>query len=835
MANQARIVLSGYGELDVFDASIPLNFAVSEIQNINSRQGVWSKTITLPGTPNNKNIFGHLYDVNILDQAYDYNKKVFCQVIQQGIPILDGYLQLKNVKKTSPSLGVPDEFVEFEVLIKDATADFFKTGIGQKMLTDIDLSQWDHIYSASSISASSAHTYADVYKYHMTNRQSGEYKLTDFTPNIFAKKYFDEIIREAGYTYVWTGASYNDFCRMVIPYNGDKPSGQVDEIKFRAGWSATTKQLISLNSAPDQRYLQFKWNDDSNSPNFDTNGVFDITTGEYTQSIFANNQINVKYEWKLYASAVTSQQLQFPNVFQIQIENSAFINSNQYLLPTPQVYSTNLTNSFIFPGGGQFALISSGISEFSYTVNAGPGTIFEERVFTNTNLIQNISGPFVLSGTSTITPPSDWPSFFLEIGRVGDPDNNFIFSGPTDGLYEGMTVKLNDFIPKNVKQSDFFSSIVSLFNLYITTSKTKDRELIIMSRDEFYDSGGELDWTNKIDLNSNIELEFIPEVTNKRVLLSYNPDNDSYNKTYTEQTGDVYGQFEYIFPSEFVDGTKTVGPQFSPTPTVLNKLGFAVPALTVQAPKTNIRILYDCGWLPGEWRLLNSTAMTIVSFLQPPVFTSSYTYYDAYPVATCLDNPYTPTTDLNFGLNSFEFYNTYDYLTNNNMYNKYYKRFLTQIEKGKMLKAKFNLNAFDIANLDLRDKVWVFDAWYHINAIKDYNPNAEGALTEVELITVEDGLDFSEFQTTSTNVGGKFSYLDNLGSINLGEIDNTIGVGVSDSDVLGEGNVVQDSSVRMRISGNFNYGGANNSQIIGDYNYVGGNQININGNSNTIK
>lgn len=837
MANLTQIVLSGYGILDTSsDVSIPLNFSVAEIQDISSRQGAWSKTITLPGTPTNKTIFGHLYDVNSIDSPFDYNKKTRCQIIQNGVPILDGYLQLINARKQSPSLGITDEQVLFDVLIKDATGDFFKTGMREKLLQELDFSQWDHVYTFSAVTASSAHTYADVYKYHLMNRQAGDYKLTDFTPNIFAKAYFDKIFEQAGYSYVWTGDTYDRFCKLVIPYNGDTALGQVDDAKFRAGWSSTTKQLVSNNSVTTQSYLPLLANDDSSFPNNDDNGLYNVSTGEYTQNIFAENQINVKYEWKMWASASTAQQLDFPNFMRFQIDNAAYLNApNQISLANPQVDSFQINTSFIVPGGGQFALVSSGFGGFSYTIDANPGSIFEERVFVNTQFFQtNPLIGWVLSGTSTNTLPSIWPSFYLEIGKVGEPDNNFILANPSNVLKEGMGVFLNDFVPRNIKQKDLIGSIISMFNLYITTSKTKDNELIIQTRDEFYANGKELDWTKKIDINSEINLKYIPEVTNKRLVLTYKKDSDFYNKTYLDTIGDTYGQFEYIFGSEFVDSTKEVGPAFSPTPIVINSFGLAVPAINVQAPKNNIRVLYDAGWIPGEWRALTATGYTTAFFVGIIPF-SSYTTFDTYPSATHFDNPYTPSYDIDFGLNQFEFYNTYEYLTNSNLYNNYYKRFLTQIDTGKLLTAKFKLTEFDIHNLDLRDKIWIFDAWYYINKIVDYNPNYVGQMTTVELLTVEDGLDFSEFQEQVTSVGGKFSYLDNLGTIDLGLIDNTIGIGVVAGDILGgDGNVYQDGSVRMRIAGNNNQGAIINGTITGDFNSAAGEQININGSQNRI-
>ena len=53
--------------LDLIDnVSIPITYSISDIKNPQSREGTYSKTITLPGTKTNNKLFTHIFKVNKL-------------------------------------------------------------------------------------------------------------------------------------------------------------------------------------------------------------------------------------------------------------------------------------------------------------------------------------------------------------------------------------------------------------------------------------------------------------------------------------------------------------------------------------------------------------------------------------------------------------------------------------------------------------------------------------------------------------------------------------------------------------------------------------------------
>jgi hypothetical protein len=117
------------------------------------------------------------------------------------------------------------------------------------------------------------------------------------------------------------------------------------------------------------------------------------------------------------------------------------------------------------------------------------------------------------------------------------------------------------------------------------------------------------------------------------------------------------------------------------------------------------------------------------------------------PTASHLDDPYSPTHDLNWGY-SREYYNIL-YPSKlpswGNLYNDYWREYIEQLmdPNSKMITAQFNLNEQDIYNFKFYDKIKIDGQYYTVNKIIDWNPDI---LTTVQLIKTK----VSELPVTST-------------------------------------------------------------------------------------
>jgi hypothetical protein len=313
---------------------------------------------------------------------------------------------------------------------------------------------------------------------------------------------------------------------------------------------------------------------------------------------------------------------------------------------------------------------------------------------------------------------------------------------PSDNIQvTGGIQEVNDFIPLKIKQSDFVKSIFQMYNLYVEVDTDQPNKLTFRHRDEFYDSGAEKDWTYKLMKDKEQNMMFLPDVTNKKLKLTYKADTDSANTVFTQMTDEIYGQIEYTFDNEYVKDTDTKELIFSPTPVTQTPFGAIVPMISGQAPKTNIRICYDGGQQScNSWNLIAYGSTGLYGIQE-------------YPAIGHFDNPLTPTFDINFGTCDYYFYQV-PTLTANNLYNLYWRRTVNQINVGKMLTAYFDLNEADVQTLKLNDKIRIDNSWWNINKVSDYNAN-DYAPTKVELISVDSDIELAPFQVRpGTTTGG---------------------------------------------------------------------------------
>jgi hypothetical protein len=744
------------GFLDVQEGTaFPLNFQVGDIRDISQRKGNFSKTITLVGSKNNNNLLNHYYDVNIVEGTFNINALTTCSVIQDGIPVMeDCSMQLTGVVKSQVTDGY-EEQVTYEVLIKDSKADFF-TVITNKELTDIDFADFDHTYNAVNVISKFTNTVANGYKYFLPASGDNNYNINEFKPAIFAKTYLDRIFEDAGFTYNWPSLSYDRFDKLFIPYNGE-----IDNLDYqdylveanRIGFAtpsigaAAGRTEIKQSSA----VTITGWNEIE-----DIQNLYNPLTGTYTVPIAAapNNATYYEYTIKIqytvqvqnpFYGTVYSQYISGPGaalpLFRpaliVKKNGSLMSDTPLYVNPSPQAGSHGsyfygpLTlpngNTNIFTGNVIVTIPASSVVIGDLLTLSISCAMFpmQSNTFGSTKWVQSLGG--ALTAGSTLP---------MKI-TVNDIELKILPSSNTIVL--GGNIQVNDYVPKKIKQSDFVKGILNMYNLYADVDSSQPNKLNLIHRDAFYDSGAEVDWTDKLAKDQEQTLSFLPELTSKKLILTYAEDDDSPNQIYTNATSNIYGQAEVIFDNEYVKDVDTKPILFGPTPVIRTPFNAYVPMIAGAAPQTNLRILYDGGMAP-------CSAYNIYD-IQYPGINIGQTNLVSYPISGHFDNPTSPTFDINFAVCDFYYYNLLS-PTNNNLYNRYWRRTMGQINNGKMLTAMFNLKEPDIQRLKLNDKIRIDNSWWNINKVIDYDANAN-KLTRVELISIDSEINFNPFINSS--------------------------------------------------------------------------------------
>ena len=740
------------GYLEVKEGTaFPLNFQVGDIRDISQRKGNFSKTITLVGSKNNNDLLNHYYDVNIIAGTFNVNAVTTCAVIQDGIPVMeDASLQLTAVKKVQITDGY-EHHVEYEVLVKDNKADFF-TAINNLELTDIDLSDLNHTYDAFNVVNRFSNTVVDGFKYFLPGSGDAFYSTQEFKPAVFAKTYFDRIFNDSGFQYNWPTLNDDRFDRLVIPYNGDTDNFDYADYTVKANAGPTTYTGTFFAGVAEFQNPQTiaGWTETEDPQN-----IYNPVTGVYSTpfNISSNNSqqydysVQLQYEVRLVNTSggtlyAGMAGISAPVFFQPQL----VLTQNGIVC-----YTTNLyTNPAPLNGS---ATVTYGVQTPTTLAN-GTTTILSQTVITTMaltaqNLPQLSQGRLAIKVPRIATPVTGANSPIWRTGSASGPacasgqikvqavvtSINVTITPSSNITAIGGTIEVNDYIPQKIKQSDYIKAIFNMYNLYAEVDKSQPNLLNLVHRDDYYDAGKEVDWTLKLAKDREQSLSFLPELTSKKVILTYSPDTDSPNATYSTATNQIYGQAEVVFDNEYVKDITTQAVMFGPTPIIKTPFGAYVGMIAGQAPKTNVRILYD------------STADIGLSTCSPyhiyDYGTTGMTGVTTYPYVGHFDNPLTPTFDINFATCAFYYYSPLS-LTDNNLYNRYWRRTMGQINNGKMLTAYFNLKENDIQSLKLNDKIRIDNSWWNINKVIDYNANGN-QLTQVELISVDNEVNFMPF------------------------------------------------------------------------------------------
>jgi hypothetical protein len=765
------------GFLDVKEGTVfPLNFAVGDIRDLTKRSGAFSKTITLVGSKNNHELLNHYYDVNISAGTFDINALTKCSVIQNNVPIMeDALLQLLSVNKNQQT-DAYEQAVEYEVLIKDTRVEFF-TAIANKDLTDLDFTDLNHTFSAADIVATFDNTITDGFKYVLPYDTDNIYNVRQMKPAIYAKTYLDRIFATAGFQYEWSDLASARFDKLLIPYNGD--SNTFDSADYLVDEENTTPFTASVASTSANNYREDAtgWTEIT-----DVQGSFNPTTGEFTVPFSTN------------AAAGEAYIMEYQIDYEFQIDNT---NATVVLNSLSPFKATPVIGFSILGYNGQYSNLSAEqVINQGSIIPVGVTALTSGIVTGSVALMSDGTVPATLTAAQVANIVVGWQNGYCQFTGALPVNVELIVNSvrikitPTANIQViGGILDINQYVPLKIKQSDYVKSIFQMYNLYADTDVDQPNNLILRHRDEYYDSGAEKDWSQKLMKDREQNLIFLPDLSSKKLKLTYKADNDSPNVVYTQMTDEIYGQLEYTFENEYVRDTDTKELIFSPTPVVATTFDAYVPALNGEAPKTNIRILYDGGEQTcGSWDLIEYG-------------TTGELGITTYPMLGHFDDALTPTFDINFATCDYYYYSP-STLTANNLYNLYWRRTVNQINVGKMLVAYFHLTEADIQTLKLNDKIRIDNSWWNINKVIDYDANAE-VPTKVELISIDTEIDLAPFVTNpGTPVSPPITASSHDTNLATRSVEANVNLSGMDVIVRGEGNNIGDGLRGLVIGDN---------------------------------
>jgi hypothetical protein len=665
------------------DIGTNFTYTIDDVNDFGSRNTSFSRTISIPATSRNNKILGFAFELGIsfehnmelpnVNTNFTPSQAAKCEVFIDKIQIFKGVIRILEIVSNKSA-------TEYQCAVFGELGGFI-TELGNKRLEDLDFSEYNHTYNVTSIqnswdSITGSGYYYPLIDYGDVSTNKDDFHVSTFRPALFAKEYIEKIFEGTSYTLNCDFFNSDFFKKLIIPNNSQGIQGTND--RFILATIDATKTILNSNT-PTARTINVPF-DTTTLLNFTENGtksIFTYTDG--TKTIRALASITGIYQTDA-ASSITAT---------LYIAGVAVQTFTQTTVSANNPYSFN----------------------FDYTGN-----------ILNTNQVRiEISVP-VTANTYIVTISSA----------------NFNFSQLAAQLatvaYNG-TVAINNNLPKGIFQKDFFLSIVKMFNMYVYQDNINDKQINIAPYIDFYSDAvtNSLDWSQKIDTGSTISIKPMSQLNARYYAYKYSDDSDFYNDNYKKKYGQSYADNIYDSEFDYIKDTATSQIIFAPTVITLHsgqdKYHPAIYKLsnnnTTEDPMDSVIRILMAKKITGvsNWKIQNDAGGTLATL-------TSYGY------AGHLDDPATPTVDLNFGVPKELQFPASTYPTNN-LFNTYHLPYILEITdmESKLLTCRAYLNTVDIYNLDFSKYIWINGVLFRLNKVESYDPLAYRT-TQISLLKV---------------------------------------------------------------------------------------------------
>jgi len=722
-------IVSNTWNVDLYDSvPMPINKSIVDIREPDKRQSDYSKSLTIPGTANNHQIFSAIFNIDrstinssTLNFNPDFNPNLKADAIlyRKGIAQLIGYIQLVSIKNV-------DGAIEYECVIIGKFANLFQD-LGELNLAQLDLSEFDHVWNKTNVQNSWATsiikngtTYVNFnasgqpngagYVYPLIDRGNSntsaenDYNFGTMYPAVYAKQVVDSIFAGAGYRYESNFFNSQRFKNLIIPYCGGDFRMTEGEVENRT-FLMTNSTGLSFTSSDQYRSSVYKIA-------FNTNGNDTNPSGVST----------VNHEWTCPAG--------LGGKYRFAIEGNI-----------------NITGT------------GTGFCKFNFGIRVNRGgsvlsqiaTDYRTAAVGNSGTIKIESGLFDIQAGDKVYAVAYYESYVGADARLFTL--NFqtgfdFYSNPQANYQEGQTIDIVSALPEKTKQTEFLQYLIKMFNLYVEVDKIDYKKLIIEPRDEFYLDEYE-DLTDYLDVSQELEIKPMGLLDFRVFEMTYKSDSDEFNKRYEDVYREPFSKINFTINNDFIRDSKFIDLGFSATPSADAKTNDRIiPKIRPQDPSTdssnlpvyNIRILQYGGLVNTSqgWNLYyNATAIQ---------------NYTQYPYAGMLDKIVAPTFSLEVTLAKAYFYGSKPDITTANLYNSYWLKTITEItdKDSKLVSGYFHLSPNQLANLSFRKYYRIDQQYYRLHQVEyDLNSNEP---VQIEFLKIKTAPNFIP-QTTTTNGG----------------------------------------------------------------------------------
>lgn len=643
--------------------SVQLSYAIDDIANFGSRETSFSKQIVLPGTKRNDAILGNISDnaiANIYSPAQpNVGRNYNVAQTARAELRMNGMLLMKGTFRLLNIIKT-DAFTEYEAALFGELGGF-AANIGNSLLEDLDFSEYDHTYAVSSITSS--WDTVSGYGYY--------YPLIDYGTYSSGKVDYDvQTLRPALFV-----KEYIDKMFDAAGYTYSSSFFNSDVFK---------KLIIPYN----RKQLEKQ-----------SNALLDAD--------MANDTFN--------PSTAATFALSFDNALGASFNINAGKNLFTYTAAESLAVTIKLVMSGTYTSDEFFTIAVTKNGDDILGLAYDPGTNVPFSFSLDTEIQMNQNDVFrvqIIRDAPTAGMTLNVTSARFTIESEG---------GVLQPVDVGDSLSMNFLIPKGIRQLEFFTWILKMFNLYVDENRIDDRELIIEPYKDYYDMANPQDWTDKVDRSKPIKITPMGLLNGRFFEMKYKSDSDFYNESYTKKYNENYGDRIFDSGFQFAKEKQTVEIGFSPTPLVkYTGTDKYVGAIYKKSKGNQVdqEELTD-----SNIRIMLAKKITGVTSWKIKDGNTDLTTLTVYGYAGHFDDPAAPTVDINFGA-VLETYAEFDSYSSNNLFNVYWSDYIAEIidKDSRLMSCNVKLDNLDIYTLDFSRPVLIDGQYWRLNKITDFDP-----------------------------------------------------------------------------------------------------------------
>ena len=753
---------NSYREIDLYDDE-PIKFSksIQEIEEPTATTSNFTRTFRIPANSSNGQYFKAVFNVNSVD--FDATQKASAYININGAYFVGGNIRLNAIYRNQKRSKI-----EYEIVFMGETSSF-ASEIAPKNMSQINLSDLGHNFDYQNVSLSWnagpgstggllngdivyplcewGYDYGDddqpvqstLSLYSGTTggslkgftNSAHPLALTQFKPMVRAKRIWDAIFEDAGYTYESSFLDSMFFSNIYMM--------STDTATSAADLSSVPYALIGIPNSGSVSFPLYSFTKiTANNESTDNTNSYDPVTSKYTVPFTGYYTIGSLLTCTYNSPSATYGGSGGYSTFNYVMYKNGVAHTTRlgYLTPGPILQTGQATSGFT-SGSGSGGGIA--IPQFYFSGNFTQGDVLEFYVYA--------------SGLQF--------SFFgITTGSIG-------FIGPPVVMPSGL-------MPTQYKQIDFIRGINDRFKLMWEPDPQNPKNFRIEPWVDWVKQGTQKDWTDKLNEEKDISIKPLFYTQSRRIIFKDSEEADVYNFSYQQGNKQTFGQLNQDSNIELITGDRTISSIFAPVPLapIGNSKKFLIPHFAKdtetqrQPMQVKPRLMFYNGrqTAPYAWYMYTTI----------PGASGSVALQTSYPLVSQFSlYPFNSAAfDLNW-TNSPQFWdpleNTavapgstgatgFSGATTNTAYVKYWQPWFnaTYDPYSRIMEAEFALDSTDVQDLSFNDLIMVGDSWWNVTKITDYVLGTKQNV-KVQLVKLGD-VGVSIGGTSQVTIGGTVLY-----------------------------------------------------------------------------